>query len=134
MRQQWRSHKGQSILSEYTMVIFLVIAALVAITVYVQRSIEARIHDARNFMIDSVANTSVCDANCLLATGTISHEYEPYYTQTAANIQQGQSQELTAATGNAQVIGAIYGQFVNEDTQSNSVSNQLPAVADQGGN
>lgn len=126
MRKQWRSHRGQSVLSEYTMVIFIVIAAVVAITVYVQRSLEARIHDARNFMVDSVVNNSVCDANCLLATGNIMHEYEPYYTQMAASSSQNQEQELTAAQGNAQVIGAIYGQSDNETTQSNAVTNQLP--------
>jgi len=108
------------------MVIFIVIAAVVAITVYVQRSLEARIHDARNFMVDSVVNNSVCDANCLLATGNIMHEYEPYYTQMAASSSQNQEQELTAAQGNAQVIGAIYGQSDNETTQSNAVTNQLP--------
>jgi len=126
MRKQGRSHSGQAVFSEYMMVIFLVIAAIVAITVYVQRSLEARIHDARNFMVDTVANNSVCDANCVMATGSIAHEYEPYYTQMAASSQQNQNQTFTATTGNPNIIGAIYGQWDREATQSNAVTNQLP--------
>ena len=126
MSKQWRSHSGQSVLSEQMIIIFIVIAAIAAITVYVQRSLEARIHDARNFMVDAVANNSVCDANCLLATGNIMHEYEPYYMQMATSSLQNQEQEITAAQGNAQAIGAIYGQSDNETAQSNTVTNQLP--------
>jgi len=126
MRKPGRSHSGQAVFSEYMMVIFLAIGAIVAITVYVQRSFEARIHDARNFMVDSIANSSVCDANCLMATGNISHEYEPYYTQMAASSQQNQNQTFTATTGNANIIGAIYGQLDREATQANAVTKQLP--------
>jgi len=130
MGQQWRSQSGQSILSEHTVVFFIVIAAVVAITAYVQRSFEARIHDARNFAIDTVTNSNVCDANCLMATGgVIKHEYEPYYTQMASTSQQNQEQSFTATSGNAQVIGAIYGKFDKESTQANAVTNQLPAEA-----
>ncbi len=76
------NNKGQAVLSEYVMIFFVVIAALVAMTTFVQRGFEARIHDARNFMINAVINSSVCDANCLAATGgNISYEYEPYYLQ-----------------------------------------------------
>ena len=77
------NNKGQSILSEYVMIFFVVIAAAVAMTVFVQRGFEARVHDARNFMIDSLINSGACDANCVQAAGgNIGHEYEPYYTQT----------------------------------------------------
>jgi hypothetical protein len=130
MGKKWHSQNGQSILSEYTMVFFIVIAVVVAISVYVQRSFEGRIHDARNFAIDAVANSDVCDANCLMATGgVVKHEYEPYYTQMAASSQQNQDQTFTATSGNAQVIGAIYGHNEKVATQSNAVTNQLPPEA-----
>ena len=63
------NNKGQTILSEYVMIFFVVIAAAVAMTVFVQRGLEARIHDARNFMITTVTNSGACDANCLNAAG-----------------------------------------------------------------
>ena len=37
--------KGQSVFSEYVMIFFVVIAAAVAMTTFVQRSFEARLHD-----------------------------------------------------------------------------------------
>jgi hypothetical protein len=121
------NNKGQSVLSEHVMVFFVVVAALVAMTTYVQRSFEARIHDARNFMVDSVMNNSVCDANCFAATGNqISYEYEPYYSETFSDVQQNQKVVKGATQGNAQVLGVIYYNTINEETNTNSTSNQLP--------
>ena len=117
------NNKGQAILSEYVMIFFVVIAALVAMTTFVQRGFEARIHDARNFMINSVTNSGACDANCLQATGgNIFYEYEPYYSIMAANVQKNQ-QDTTGAT---QALGAVYTGSSNEATQTNSNSCQLP--------
>lgn len=119
--------KGQSILSEHLMIFFIVIAALVAMTTYVQRSFEARIHDARNFMIDSVMNNSVCDANCLAATGgQISHEYEPYYSETFSDVQKNEIETKGATKGKPVIIGAVYYSSINQETYTNSISNQLP--------
>jgi len=123
------NNKGQAILSEYVMIFFVVIAALVAMTTFVQRGLEARIHDARNFMINSVVNSGACDANCLKATGAagnqIPYEYEPYYSIMAAGVQKNQQDTTGATTGNAQVLGAIYTRSSNEATQINSRSTQL---------
>ena len=117
------NNKGQAILSEYVMIFFVVIAALVALTTFVQRGFEARIHDARNFMINSVTNSGACDANCLQATGgNIFYEYEPYYSIMAANVQKNQ-QDTTGAT---QALGAVYTGSSNEATQTNSTDCQLP--------
>jgi len=127
MAKQRRSHSGQSILSEQMMIFFIVIGVVVAVTVYVQRTFKARIHDAQDFMINSVADNNVCDANCLMATGNkISNEYEPYYQQLTAQSQMQREQDLTAAQGNANVIGAVYRKFFNQEIQTSSFSNQLP--------
>ena len=77
------NNKGQTILSEYVMIFFVVIAAAVAMTVFVQRGFEARIHDARNFMIIRWSTAaSVTPIVCNATGGNISYEYEPYYTAT----------------------------------------------------
>jgi len=121
------NNKGQAVLAEYVMIFFVVIAAVVAVTVYVQRGLNARIHDARNFAVDSVTTSGACDANCMRATGgTISHEYEPYYTQMASNVDQGHAERYGTTTGSPQVIGAIYTKSLNEDTNTTSGSAQLP--------
>ena len=109
------------------MIFFVVIAAAVAITTYVQRGLEARVHDARNFMIDSVNQSGVCDANCMAATGNkIGYEYEPYYSLMFSDIKQNESDSTGAGAGNSQVIGVKYYKSLNEETQSSSTSIQLP--------
>ena len=124
------NNKGQAILSEYVMIFFVVIAAAVAMTTFVQRGFEARIHDARNFMINSVANSGACDANCLQAAGgNIAYEYEPYYAVSDASVWQNQQDAIGATTGNAQVLGAKYLQSSNEATQTIGNSTQLPPCA-----
>ncbi len=120
------NNKGQSVLSEHVMVFFIVIAAIVAMTTFVQRSFEARIHDARNFMINSA--NSVCDANCQQATGgSISHEYEPYYAQTLSMVQQNEIENHGQTAGNAEAIGEVFSKYGNEATTSASFSSQLPS-------
>jgi hypothetical protein len=128
------NNKGQAILSEYVMIFLVVIAALVAMTTFVQRGLEARIHDARNFMVNSVTNSGVCDANCLKAAGgNIFYEYEPYYSIMAAGVQKNQQDIAGATTGNAQVLGVIYTRSSNEGTQINSTTTQLPSKCANGG-
>ncbi len=124
------NNKGQAILSEYVMIFFVVIAAVAAMTTFVQRGFEARVHDARNFMINSVMSSGACDANCLSATGAagkqIPYEYEPYYAQVLSDVGKTQVENAGATTGNAQVIGAVYTKSMNEATTTVSTSKQLP--------
>jgi hypothetical protein len=120
------NNKGQSIFSEYVMIIFVVIAAAVAMTTFVQRSLKAKIHDERNFMINMV--NSLCDANCLKATGvnSIPYEYEPYYQQFFAATQNQENAVSGITTGNPQVLGVKYSKSFNGEAGSNVNSYQLP--------
>ena len=120
------NNKGQSILSEHVMIIFVVIAAIVAMTAFVQRSLEARIHDARHYMISSL-NSDVCDANCLMATGgNIADGYEPYYSIVDSNVAQNSEDFKGTTRGNAEALGVIYYRTLNEQTNSTTASAQLP--------
>jgi len=117
--------KGQSILSEYVMIFFVVIAAIVAMSTLVQRGLEARLHDARNFVVNSVKK--VCDTNCLEATGTtIPYEYEPYYAQMLADTQHNEETNDESTTGNAVALGAVYLKLTDDETKTISTSKQLP--------
>jgi hypothetical protein len=131
------NNKGQSIFSEYVMIFFVVIAAAVAMTTFVQRGFEARIHDARNYLITTV--NSACDANCMNATGanSIPFEYEPYYEQFLSTVQNYERDASGATLGTPvkgpyssspliEGVGAIYLKAVNGEANSNSTSNQLP--------
>ena len=128
------NNKGQAVLSEYVMIFFVVIAVAVAMTVFLQRGFEARIHDARNFMINSVMNNEVCDINCVQAAGgNIHYEYEPYYAQTISETGHNEQERTGATTGNPQALGAVYIKSTNEATTTNSTSYQLPAGCVNGG-
>jgi len=131
------NNKGQAVLSEYVMIFFVVIAAAAAMTTFIQRGFEARIHDTRNFMINSVINSGACDANCLKAAGAagnqIPYEYEPYYAQMLSDVQHNEAENTGATTGNAQVMGAVYTRSLNEATKIISTSSQLPPKCANGG-
>jgi uncharacterized protein (UPF0333 family) len=128
------NNKGQTILAEYVMIFFVVIAAATAMTTFVQRGFEARVHDTRDFAINSVLSNSVCDANCVRAAGgNIFYEYEPYYAAMTSDVQQNQASNTEATAGNIQVIGGVYRNSLNEATTTNSVSYQLPPACANGG-
>ena len=121
------NNKGQAVFSEYVMIFFVVIAAAVAMTVYLQRGLQARIHDERNYIINLVSNSTVCDADCMKATGgSISYEYEPYYAEMLSDVVRNEVEKVGKTSGNPQVLGAIYYKSINQATQSVSTSNQLP--------
>jgi hypothetical protein len=120
-------NKGQAVLAEHVMVFFVVIAALVAMSTFVQRTFEARIDDARDYMINAVSNSSVCDANCVAASGgDIHHEYEPYYLQQLSDVQSNGTDKSGIMPGSATSIGAIYLKSIHEGTTTISTSCQLP--------
>jgi len=118
--------KGQMIFSEYVMIFFVVIAAATAMTVFVQRTFKAKIHDARNIMI-ATAN-SMADANFLMATGSssIPYEYEPYYDVHGSAVAQIENDTSGATSGNPAVMGVTYIKKVNHQTGTLANSSQLP--------
>jgi uncharacterized protein (UPF0333 family) len=84
------NRKGQNI-AEYSILIALVIAAAVAMQVYVKRGIQGRVADA----VDHAPAANLGDA------GTISFatkQYEPYYQDNLANIDSTRtlSEDTTA--------------------------------------
>jgi hypothetical protein len=128
------NNKGQSVMAEHVMIFFVVMAALMAMTIFVRRGFEARIHDARNYMINSVMDNSVCDTNCIAATGNIQYEYEPYYEQTLTDIVRKHQDTKEMTNGSAQDIGAKYLNSVNEEIRAIVTSVQLPPECADGAN
>ncbi|MBF0571203.1 MAG: hypothetical protein HQL12_04965 [Candidatus Omnitrophica bacterium] len=126
------NNKGQAVMAEYVMIFFVTIAALTGMTTLIQRSLQARIHEGRNFLIASVANSSVCDVNCLAATGgSIAYEYEPYYSQVVSDVAHNGQENAVATKGSPQAIGAIYLKSLNDRVQTVTNSVQLsPGCAD----
>jgi hypothetical protein len=125
---RYRNKKGAASLAEYSITILLVATALAAITTYVKRALQARIRDARHYMI-STAN-SACEDNCRnaahIAEGkSIHQQYEPYYTQTSATIAQDSVNDKGLVASDVGTTGDFIGK-VNAQTQSAVASLQLP--------
>jgi Flp pilus assembly pilin Flp len=65
-----RKSKAQTT-AEYAILLGLVIAAVVAMQVYVKRGIQARIHDASKVLVNRTATAGIGGAD--------EFQYEPYY-------------------------------------------------------
>jgi len=75
LRNFLKNRKAQNT-AEYALLIALVVAGVIAMQTYAQRALQARIHDASQYM----ANTDV------LPGGLNSTQYEPYYMQTQHDV------------------------------------------------
>jgi len=78
--------KGQST-AEYAIVIGLVIAAIVAMQVYVKRGIQGKVKDAVDYKDSSDSITGK------------TAQYEPYYTQSSMSSTQTATDTENTATG-----------------------------------
>ena len=71
------SSTGQAVMGEYVVVIFLVVAVIGAMTIFFKRAVQARIHDARDYMEKEVRERTQGEFD-----GNLYLEYEPYYVNT----------------------------------------------------
>ena len=82
-----RNRRGQSV-AEYGIVLGLVVAAVVGMQVYVNRSFKAKIKDSTDHAVSGIDTV----------TGRSTKQYEPDYTHTDYNVTQDQKNEQTVAT------------------------------------
>ncbi len=123
-----RHNKGQTTLPEYVVTFFLVIGVIVAMTIYIQRALQARVWDARNYAVN-VANQA-CDADCHAAAGvankSLPYEYEPYYGYVnSTTTRSSNTTDALLAVGET----GIFRKIINEENQSSTYSEQLPPKA-----
>jgi hypothetical protein len=108
-----RNQRGVTAVAEHAITILLVVATLIAMTAYVRRSLQARVRDARHYMIQTI-NSACVDTiepgtqvrkGCRTAANinglNMSEQYEPYYTHTSAAIEQDRTnyKRLFASSG-----------------------------------
>ena len=126
-----RNQRGSILLSEYVVTFFLVITVVGIMSIYIQRTFQARLRDARHHMISSV--NSACDANCMQATTTsadsIAEQYEPYYVKVKSETTRDSLSHkglLASETGSSGIFKAR----TSSNNSGSSDSNQLaPAQA-----
>jgi Flp pilus assembly pilin Flp len=99
LRNFLKNRKAQNT-AEYALLIALVVAGVIAMQTYAQRALQARIHDAAQYM----ANV---DSNVAGGLGN-STQYEPYYLNSAYSVETQSTENKRLGAG---LVGA--------DSQSN---------------
>ncbi len=122
---KWANKKGSASIAEYAITFLLVVGAGMAISTYVQRSLQANIRNAGQYVIASAS--SACGASCMNATNLngqtrIQDQYEPYYTKTSTGIVSNVANQkaLVASSDKAGVFIAK----ANVNNKVNAVNNQ----------
>ena len=108
---------------QYALTFFMVAGIISAMTVFISRGYQGRIHDARDYMIVMVNNAiQAAEGNIV---GNLLYEYEPYYTQAAINtgLDSSQTKKLVP-TGTPVEMSE---RRVDETKTSRITANQLPS-------
>ena len=103
--------KGQGISAEYVFLLALVSIAIVGMTVYVRRAIQARYRDGNREIYLRAAQA---------LGNTVYIEYEPYYVNTTADVDVSSLLEQRAVAGDAME------RTTSLDRSVNMVSTQIP--------
>ena len=103
-----RSRRGQST-AEYAIVIGLVIAAVLAMQVYVRRGVQAKIKDATGY-------------NDPAATMLTTSQFEPQYATTTGMVSTRNTQEQATTSTGGGVTRAITGEDVSTRTGTTQIS------------
>jgi Flp pilus assembly pilin Flp len=77
LRNFLKNRKAQNT-AEYALLIALVVAGVIAMQTYAQRALQARVHDAAQYM-------ATADSNSAIGLGN-STQYEPYYLNSDYNV------------------------------------------------
>jgi Flp pilus assembly pilin Flp len=94
LRNFLKNRKAQNT-AEYALLIALVIAGVIAMQTYAQRALQARIHDAAQYMANADSNSSIGLGN--------STQYEPYYLNSDYNVTTNSTDNKRLGAG---LVGA----------------------------
>lgn len=118
MLRYLKTNKAQAVMGEYVMVFFLVVAMVTAMTIYFRRAVQARMHDARNVMINTVL-----DRSGTYFTGNILAGYEPYYANTVSEVWRSEGSETRLLEGGS---SGIFQKDSDESTRVTTQSQTAP--------
>ena len=82
-------------MSEYVLMFFLAAGMVTAMTIYFKRAVQARMADARNSMINMVANR----AGDYYDNGFLQREYEPYYSSADSMVMRYENAQINLLPG-----------------------------------
>ena len=118
MARYLKDQMAQAVMGEYMVVIFLVLTMIVAMTIYFKRAVQARIHDARDYMVGEVRVRTQGEFD-----GNLYKEYEPYYSNVAALVARDADYTTQILPG---ASSGIFQKIVNETTGVQAISQTAP--------
>ena len=74
MLKRWGNKRAQTIINEYVLVFFLAVTAIMLMGVYFKRAVQARVRDARWYIVNEVKQRTRG-----YYRGNLYYFYEPYY-------------------------------------------------------
>jgi Tfp pilus assembly protein PilV len=104
MLKKFRNKSGQSISAEVVITFVLVTVAIVAMSTYIRRTMQARVRDAVIFTRD--------EASSALGGANVALQYEPYYASAEAKTSQAST---------TRVKFGVNGEFIQDSRQGRSV-------------
>lgn len=104
------SKKGQAVYGEYVLVFFIVVGAISVMTVYFKRAVQARIYDARNYMVNDIIDR----IDYHYDTG-LTWEYETYTKDTTATVNS-KSNNTSTLEQSPGVSSGIFQMDIDEKT------------------
>ena len=84
-----KNTKAQAVIGEYVIIFLLVIAAISVMSVYIRRSLQGKIRDARAQQTSIVRNIVRSQAGGFYAGTNMWETYEPYYINRTATSDRG---------------------------------------------
>lgn len=125
MFRMLQNKKGQGMTVQYVLTFFLVVALVSAMSVYVRRTLQARIRGARNWMGITVNAVTSNPSYNLVGNYLIS--YEPYYANQTA-VREVDSSEIRQHMGNVPSSPGTFQLDYDHQVTTESTSYQLPPV------
>ncbi len=105
------SQKNAQIVSEYAMTFFIAFSVIIAMGVFIKRSLQARVYDARNTMVSTVESRW---------GQTVPPEYEPYTMNSSSDVTLSVNQTKSHN-------GSLFQKDSTQSTKTENVSIQVPA-------
>jgi hypothetical protein len=119
MLRYLKTNKAQVVMSEYVLMFFLAAGMVTAMTIYFKRAVQARMADARNSMINMVANR----AGDYYDNGFLQREYEPYYSSADSMVMRYENAQINLLPGGST---GIFRKTINETTAALTQSETAP--------
>lgn len=89
MFSKLKKNRAQATLTEYMVMIFIVVGVMTSMSAFIKRALQGRIYDARNFSVNLIKEQTEGKYD-----GPIYYAYEPYYANSTSFID---SKEATTS-------------------------------------